>query len=80
MKQDERVTLSVTEWKTCVLLMRDYSVADIALLRHLSHHTIKDHNKSLRAKTKCANIYAAVLLIYRQGVITEEEILCAVID
>ncbi|MCG3165786.1 MAG: hypothetical protein POELPBGB_01561 [Bacteroidia bacterium] len=80
MKQNERVTLSVTEWKTCVLLMRDFSVADIAVKRNLSQHTIKGHNKSMRAKTKCANIYAAVLLVYRQGVITEEDILHAIID
>ncbi len=80
MKQNERVTLSVTEWKTCVLLMRDYSVADIAVARNLSHHTIIGHNKSIRAKTKCANIYAAVLLVYRQEIITENDILYAVID
>jgi DNA-binding CsgD family transcriptional regulator len=80
MKKNERVTLSVTEWKTCVLLMRDYSIADISVMRNMSHHTIIGHNKSIRTKTKCANIYAAVLLVYRQGVITEDDILNAVID
>ncbi len=80
MNKNERVTLSVTEWKTCVLLMRDYSVADIVVIRNQSKHTIMGHNKSIRTKTKCANIYAAVLTVYRLGLITEDDILYAVID